>query len=150
MVILRNTLVNSHARLFSNDDSSDDEKKTKKSKKPAEKTQKAPTEAAAEGGTAAERLNKLLASMQTDDNSFSFTKNAIDMAKPGEGNKKRKDVAKQKAASKDVFNAAKQVAALMNDETGKKQTESELLNKLLGHADARPNQGGEASEQSLA
>ncbi|XP_055854760.1 28S ribosomal protein S31, mitochondrial [Episyrphus balteatus] len=74
--------------------------------------------------TAAERLNKLLSTMNSEDNT-QIVKN-INMAKPG-GSKKR---SKAEDESKDVVEAAKNVASLLGEEN-QKQTEAELLNKLL-------------------
>lgn len=78
----------------------------------------------AKGETAAERLNKLLASMNSEDNS-QIVKN-INMAKPG-GNKKR---SKPEDNTQDVVAAAKNVASLLGEQDSK-QTEAELLSKLL-------------------
>ena len=74
--------------------------------------------------TAAERLNKLLSTMNSEDNT-QIVKN-INMAKPS-GSKKR---SKTEDESKDVLEAAKNVASLLGEEN-QKQTEAELLNKLL-------------------
>uniref|UniRef100_D3TMC7 Small ribosomal subunit protein mS31 n=1 Tax=Glossina morsitans morsitans TaxID=37546 RepID=D3TMC7_GLOMM len=79
--------------------------------------------------TASARLNRLLASMHTADDSFNFSKMS---PSPGVLHRKRNAETKSEAESKDIFAAAKKVASLL-DETKQKQTESELLNKLLGH-----------------
>ncbi|KAI9588096.1 28S ribosomal protein S31, mitochondrial isoform X1 [Glossina fuscipes] len=79
--------------------------------------------------TASARLNRLLASMQTADDSFNFSKSSPG---PGELHRKRNAETKSDAESKDIFVAAKKVASLL-DESKQKQTESELLTKLLGH-----------------
>ncbi|KAH8274549.1 hypothetical protein KR044_010099, partial [Drosophila immigrans] len=100
--------------------SSDDEKKTKKPRKPAE-----PTE------TAAQRLNRLLGSMQTQSRD---PVSATDFARPGDANRRRREALKQDTSNKDVITAAKNIASMLgSSESDKKQTESELLAKLLGH-----------------
>jgi len=97
--------------------SSDDEKPTKKKDKPAEKE------------TAAQRLNRLLGTMQATDQL-----SASDFPRPGDANRKRREAQKQEAASKNVLTAAKNIASMLGtSESDKKQTESELLAKLLGH-----------------
>lgn len=101
--------------------SSDDEKKTKKQRKPADTT----TE------TAAQRLNRLLGSMQMQSNDHLT---ATDFPSPGDANRRRREMLKQDTATKDVITAAKNIASMLaTGESDKKQTESELLAKLLGH-----------------
>uniref|UniRef100_A0A1I8NU28 Small ribosomal subunit protein mS31 n=1 Tax=Stomoxys calcitrans TaxID=35570 RepID=A0A1I8NU28_STOCA len=113
-------------RNYSRDyDSSDDEKDHKKSKT---KAPDATTPTAEE--SASSKLNRLLASMQTDDQ-LSLNKNIDVVPRPGEANKKKKLQLKQQAESKDIFSAAKRVASMLGEEN-KQQTESELLTKLLG------------------
>ncbi|XP_062136149.1 small ribosomal subunit protein mS31 [Drosophila sulfurigaster albostrigata] len=128
-------LVNYSSSSQSKDDdgssSSDDEKKTKKSRKPAE-----PTE------TAAQRLNRLLGSMQTQSND---QLSATEFPRPGDANRRRREALKQDPASnKDVITAAKNIASMLgSSESDKKQTESELLAKLLGHnLDVAPTADG--------
>lgn len=97
----------------SGSDSDSDKEDIKKPKKQAVKEE-----------TAAERLNKLLASMHSEDNRQIVTN--VNMAKPG-GNKKQ---SKPEDGSKDILTAAKNVASLLGEEHSK-QTEAELLSKLL-------------------
>ncbi|XP_033157090.1 28S ribosomal protein S31, mitochondrial [Drosophila mauritiana] len=111
-------LVNYSSSQSKNDDgysSSDDEKPTKKKEKPVE--------------TAAQRLNRLLGTMQATDQL-----SASDFPRPGDANRKRREAQKQEAAAKNVLTAAKNIASMLGtSESDKKQTESELLAKLLGH-----------------
>ncbi|XP_034482248.1 28S ribosomal protein S31, mitochondrial [Drosophila innubila] len=101
--------------------SSDDEKKTKKQRKPTETTAE----------TAAQRLNRLLGSMQMQSND---QLTATDFPRPGDANRRRREMLKQDTATKDVITAAKNIASMLGTgESDKKQTESELLAKLLGH-----------------
>ncbi|CAD7005921.1 unnamed protein product [Ceratitis capitata] len=133
-------------RNFSKDyDSSDDEREIKsKEKKPNTKKkiesqstspQSKPTDTDTVEEPAINRLNRLLASMPTED-SFSFAnkKNNFTMARPGDAHKKRKEELKRETASKDIFVAAKRVASLASDGEQNQQIESELLAKLLGHS----------------
>lgn len=85
---------------------------------------KKPKSAPIKEETAAERLNKLLAAMNSEDNT-QIVKN-INLAKPG-GSKKR---SKPESDTEDVVTAAKNVASLLGKENSK-QTEAELLSKLL-------------------
>lgn len=85
---------------------------------------KKPKTAPVKEETAAERLNKLLAAMNSEDNT-QIVKN-INLAKPG-GSKKR---TKPESDTEDVVTAAKNVASLLGEENSK-QTEAELLSKLL-------------------
>ncbi|SPP76799.1 28S ribosomal protein S31, mitochondrial [Drosophila guanche] len=114
--------------------SSDDEKPKKKAPKKVEET-------------AAQRLNRLLGSMQATDQM-----SAADFPRPGEANRRRKEALKQDAASKNVLTAAKNIASMLGtSESDKKQTESELLAKLLGHgAAAPPAASGEAQASDPA
>ncbi|XP_061388311.1 small ribosomal subunit protein mS31 [Musca vetustissima] len=136
-------------RNYSRDyDSSDDEKELKKSQKPKkEKSPETPAPAAADESASA-KLNRLLASMQTEDH-MNLNKNYDVVPKPGDANKKKKLQVKQQAESKDIFSAAKRVASLLGEEN-KQQTESELLSKLLGGG--KPTTGdagaGDAGEKS--
>eukprot|EP00099_Drosophila_melanogaster_P015277 NP_524100.1 mitochondrial ribosomal protein S31 [Drosophila melanogaster] len=111
-------LVNYSSSQSKNDDgysSSDDEKPTKKKEEPVE--------------TAAQRLNRLLGTMQATDQL-----SASDFPRPGDANRKRREAQKQEAAAKNVLTAAKNIASMLGtSESDKKQTESELLAKLLGH-----------------
>ncbi|KAH8410813.1 hypothetical protein KR222_010808, partial [Zaprionus bogoriensis] len=100
--------------------SSDDEKKPKNQRKPAE---------AEATETAAQRLNRLLGSMQTQS---SDPLASTDFPRPGDANRRRREALKQDAAAKDVISAAKNIASMLGD-SERKQTESELLAKLLGH-----------------
>ncbi|KAM8707827.1 hypothetical protein ACLKA7_014885 [Drosophila subpalustris] len=118
-------IVNYSSSSQSKDDdgasSSDDEKKTKKQRKPAEnKTE-----------TAAQRLNRLLGSMQTQANDQMAT---TEFPRPGDATRRRREALKQETATKDVITAAKNIASMLGTgESERKQTESELLAKLLGH-----------------
>lgn len=99
--------------------SSDDEKRRKKQRKPEDKT----TE------TAAQRLNRLLGTMQTQTDQLSST----DFPRPGDANRRRREAIKQDTATNNVIAAAKNIASMLGtSESEKKQTESELLTKLLG------------------
>ncbi|XP_022212918.2 28S ribosomal protein S31, mitochondrial [Drosophila obscura] len=114
--------------------SSDDEKPRKKApKKPEE--------------TAAQRLNRLLGTMQATDQI-----STADFPRPGDANRRRKEALKQDAASKNVLTAAKNIASMLGtSESDKKQTESELLAKLLGHGpEAPPAVRGEAQASDTA
>lgn len=120
--------------------SSDDEKKTKKQPKPVDN----PTE------TAAQRLNRLLGSMQTQSpDQLAST----EFPRPGDAHRRRKESLKQDAASKNIVTAAKNIAGMLGtNETDRKKTESELLAKLLGHnvepaSDAAP---GDAKDPTAA
>lgn len=106
--------------------SSDDEKPTKKKVKPTE--------------TAAQRLNRLLGTMQATDQL-----SPADFPRPGDANRRRREAQKQEAASKNVLTAAKNIASMLGtSESDKKQTESELLAKLLGHgSESTPAKTGE-------
>ncbi|EDW99816.1 uncharacterized protein Dyak_GE22882 [Drosophila yakuba] len=122
-------LVNYSSSQSKKDDgysSSDDEKPTKKKEKPAE--------------TAAQRLNRLLGTMQATDQL-----SASDFPRPGDANRKRREAQKQEAAAKNVLTAAKNIASMLGtSESDKKQTESELLAKLLGHeSESSPAATGE-------
>ncbi|XP_075164652.1 mitochondrial ribosomal protein S31 [Haematobia irritans] len=111
-------------KYSSNYDSSDDEKGSINSKT------KQPKEPAVTEESASSKLNRLLASMQTDDH-MNLSKNVDVVPRPGEANKKKKMQIKQKIESKDIFVAAKRVASMLGEEN-KQKTESELLTKLLG------------------
>ncbi|TDG43415.1 hypothetical protein AWZ03_010185 [Drosophila navojoa] len=101
--------------------SSDDEKRTRKQRKPEEKT----------GETAAQRLNRLLGTMQTQTDQLTSS----DFPRPGDANRKRREALKQDTATSNVITAAKNIASMLGtNENEKKQTESELLAKLLGHS----------------
>ncbi|EDV97631.1 28S ribosomal protein S31, mitochondrial [Drosophila grimshawi] len=102
--------------------SSDDEKSAKKQRKSAEQK----TE------TAAQRLNRLLGSMQMQ---TTDQLTATDFPRPGDANRRRREALKQDAATKNVITAAKNIASMLGtDDNERKQTESELLAKLLGHS----------------
>ncbi|XP_005180683.1 small ribosomal subunit protein mS31 [Musca domestica] len=134
-------------RNYSRDyDSSDDEKEPKKSKA---KKEKSPTTPAAEE-SASSKLNRLLASMQTEDH-MNLNKNYDVVPKPGDANKKKKQQVKQQAESKDIFTAAKRVASLLGEEN-KQKTESELLAKLLGGKPAAASgaEGEKSSESDVS
>lgn len=135
-------------RNYSKDySSSDDEKDHKKSKVKKEKKEKplVQQEAKHEDESASAKLNRLLASMPTADDMV-FGKRVDIVAKPGEGNKKKKLQKKQELESKDIFAAAKNVAAMLGDEKQQQQqTESELLSRLLG---GKSNQTPTSEEQS--
>ncbi|XP_054732129.1 28S ribosomal protein S31, mitochondrial [Anastrepha obliqua] len=133
------------ARNYSKDyDSSDDEKEPKLKKgehkaenKVEDKPKSAPNKSDVDASDepAITRLNRLLASMPTEDTySLASKKNNVTLARPGEAHKKRKEASKQESASKDIFVAAKRVASLASDGEQKQQMESELLAKLLGHS----------------
>ncbi|XP_017053386.1 28S ribosomal protein S31, mitochondrial [Drosophila ficusphila] len=128
-------LVNYSSKSKNNDgySSSDDEKPTKKKDKPTE--------------TAAQRLNRLLGTMQATDQL-----SASDFPRPGDANRKRREAQKQEIASKNVLTAAKNIASMLGtSESDKKQTESELLAKLLGHSRESSSAGtGEAQETNAA
>lgn len=117
--------------------SSDDEKKPKKQPKPA-------AEKSTE--TAAQRLNRLLGSMHTQSpDQLAST----EFPRPGDAHRRRKESLKQEAASKNVITAAKNIASMLGtSETERKQTESELLAKLLGHNVETPSGG--ATQQTDA
>ncbi|KAH8379756.1 hypothetical protein KR009_006983, partial [Drosophila setifemur] len=143
-------LTNSYSSQSKDDDgnsSSDDEK-------PSKKKEKKPVE------TAAQRLNRLLGTMQATDQL-----SAADFPRPGDAQRRRREAQKQDAASKNVLTAAKNIASMLGtSESDKKQTESELLAKLLGHgtetaptasgndqaADASPTAGGAEKELNLS
>lgn len=137
-------------RNYSRDyDSSDDEKEPKKSKaKKEEKSPKKPAAAAAAEESASSKLNRLLASMQTEDH-MNLNKSYDVVPKPGEANKKKKLQVKQQAESKDIFTAAKRVASMLGEDN-KQQTESELLAKLLGGKQSKQpaTAGGDAEKSS--
>ncbi|XP_036326765.1 28S ribosomal protein S31, mitochondrial [Rhagoletis pomonella] len=150
------------ARKYSRDyDSSDDEKepkskqtKTKHDNRSEKKS--ASTPSTTDGGSAEEpavtRLNRLLASMPTE-NTYSLTNKNNVIARPGEAHKKRKEASKQESASKDIFVAAKRVASLAGDGEQKQQVESELLAKLLGHNQEENVEGvtsGDAPKKPVA
>lgn len=114
---------------YSDDKKSSRDKKEKIQKKNEDKTDE-------KKESAADRLNKLLASMQKDEGLTQIKK--IDVTKAG-GKKhrqeKRKEMnQKEEKKPKDIVEAAKDVAELMGDKA--KQTESELLSKLLGNSSA--------------
>ncbi|XP_030388131.1 28S ribosomal protein S31, mitochondrial [Scaptodrosophila lebanonensis] len=118
--------------------SSDDEKEPKKKlRKPIDNSSE----------TAAQRLNRLLGSMQTTDMS------AVDFPRPGDAHRRRREALKQETASKNVLTAAKNIANMLSTgENDRRQTESELLAKLLGHTaststtrDNAPKKGSEES-----
>ncbi|KAH8300477.1 hypothetical protein KR018_008483, partial [Drosophila ironensis] len=112
--------------------SSDDEKPTKKQKEKKEQ----PAE------TAAQRLNRLLGTMQATDRL-----SASDFPRPGDANRRKREAQKQEAASKNVLTAAKNIASMLGtSESDKKQTESELLAKLLGHESVATPSEGQAAE----
>lgn len=119
-------------------DSSDDEK-------PKKKTVEKKTE------SAIDRLNKLLASMPTDDHST--LAKSVQMTKPGKKLQKQKQQQKKENEDKpkNVIDAAKKVATSLGGDV--KQTESELLSKLLIHSDGidpvNQNQSGEKSSVNL-
>ena len=126
--------------------SSDDEKDHKRSKVKKEKKEKPleKQETEHEEESASAKLNRLLASMQTADDT-NFAKRADIVAKPGEGNKNKKLQKKKELESKDIFAAAKNVAAMLGDEKQQQQqTENELLARLLG---GHPNQPSTNDEQ---
>ncbi|KAH8381004.1 hypothetical protein KR200_004243, partial [Drosophila serrata] len=134
----KNVGLASYSSQSKNDDgysSSDDEKPTKKKDKPAE--------------TAAQRLNRLLGTMQATDQL-----SAADFPRPGDATRRRREAQKQEAASKNVLTAAKNIASMLGtSESDKKQTESELLAKLLGHgSESVPATSGEgqASDATAA
>ncbi|XP_055907893.1 28S ribosomal protein S31, mitochondrial [Eupeodes corollae] len=118
------------ARYFS------DRKKDDSDSESDREDKKRPKPAAIKEETAAERLNKLLASMNSEDNT-QIVKN-INMAKPG-GIKKR---SKPEEDNNNILEAAKNVASLLGEEN-QKQTEAELLSKLLN-----PNGTPPTSQQS--
>uniref|UniRef100_A0A1A9WDH7 Small ribosomal subunit protein mS31 n=1 Tax=Glossina brevipalpis TaxID=37001 RepID=A0A1A9WDH7_9MUSC len=102
--------------------------------------------------TASARLNRLLASMQTADDSFNLLKtSSVSVGtSPGELNRKRNARIKSEAENKDIFIAAKKVANLLG-ESNQKQVESELLIKLLGHEQiTNKNQVSGENELSLS
>lgn len=92
--------------------------------------------------SAADRLNRLLASMSTDDN----VKLAKSVKVTKAGGRKQQRAAEEKAKNdaekkpKNIVEAAQDVGNLLGDTT--KQTESELLSKLLGNIE------GTATDQS--
>lgn len=134
-------------RNYSRDyDSSDDEKDIKKSKSKKEKSVEAKpsVESPAAEESASAKLNRLLASMQTDDN-LSLSKKTDVVPRPGEANRKKKIEVKLNAESKDIFTAARRVASLLGEEN-KHQTESELLSKLLRGKSTASGPGEEASK----
>lgn len=134
-------------RNYSRDyDSSDDEKDIKKSKSKKEKSVEAKpsVESPAAEESASAKLNRLLASMQTDDN-LNLSKKTDVVPRPGEANRKKKIEVKLNAESKDIFTAARRVASLLGEEN-KHQTESELLSKLLRGKSTASGPGEEASE----
>lgn len=96
--------------------------------------------------TAAQRLNRLLGSMQTQSpDQLAST----EFPRPGDAHRRRKESLKQEAASKNVITAAKNIASMLGtSETERKQTESELLAKLLGHNVETPSGG--ATQQTDA
>lgn len=133
-------------RNYSRDyDSSDDEKDIKKSKSKKEKSVEAKhsVESPAAEESASAKLNRLLASMQTDDN-LNLSKKTDVVPRPGEANRKKKIEVKLNAESKDIFTAARRVASLLGEEN--KQTESELLSKLLRGKSTASGPGEEASK----
>lgn len=110
--------------------SSDDEKPSKKKEKPVE--------------TAAQRLNRLLGTMQATDRL-----SGADFPRPGDANRRKREAQKQEAASKNVLTAAKNIASMLGTtESEKKQTESELLAKLLGQS--APGVSGDAQAADSA
>ncbi|EDV40128.1 uncharacterized protein Dana_GF24108 [Drosophila ananassae] len=113
--------------------SSDDEKPSKKKEKPVE--------------TAAQRLNRLLGTMQATDRL-----SGADFPRPGDANRRKREAQKQEAASKNVLTAAKNIASMLGtSESEKKQTESELLAKLLGHGnESAPTVAGDAQPADSA
>lgn len=134
-------------RNYSRDyDSSDDEKDIKKSKSKKEKSVEAKpsVESPAAEESASAKLNRLLASMQTDDN-LNLSKKTDVVPRPGEANRKKKIEVKLNAESKDIFTAARRVASLLGEEN-KHQTESELLSKLLRGKSTASGPGEEASK----
>lgn len=132
------------ARNYSKDyDSSDDEKEPKSKQQknkdvkeagtqPTTTPSKADVESTEE--PAITRLNRLLASMPTE-NAYSLANknNNVTLPRPGDARKKRKEETKQEIESRDIYVAAKRVASLAGDGEQKQQIESELLAKLLGH-----------------
>lgn len=124
-------------------DSSDDEKPKKKT------VEKKPDVKKAE--SAIERLNKLLASMPTDDHST--LAKSVKVTKPGKKLQKQKEERKRENEDKpkNVIDAAKKVASTLGGDV--KQTESELLSKLLIHSDGidpvNQSQSGEKSSVNL-
>ncbi|XP_014093072.1 small ribosomal subunit protein mS31 [Bactrocera oleae] len=132
------------ARNCSKDyDSSDDEKEPKSKQQknkdvkeagtqPTTTPSKADVESTEE--PAITRLNRLLASMPTE-NAYSLANknNNVTLPRPGDARKKRKEETKQEIESRDIYVAAKRVASLAGDGEQKQQIESELLAKLLGH-----------------
>ncbi|XP_016992308.1 28S ribosomal protein S31, mitochondrial [Drosophila rhopaloa] len=136
-------LVSYSSSQSKNDDgysSSDDEKPKKKKDKPVKKSDE-PAE------TAAQRLNRLLGTMQATDQL-----SASDFPRPGDENRRRREVQKQEIASKNVLTAAKNIASMLGtSESDKKQTESELLAKLLGHgSESAPAAAGEGQTTAPA
>ncbi|KAH8350907.1 hypothetical protein KR067_003815, partial [Drosophila pandora] len=113
--------------------SSDDDKPSKKKEKPVE--------------TAAQRLNRLLGTMQATDRL-----SGADFPRPGDANRRKREAQKQEAASKNVLTAAKNIASMLGtSESEKKQTESELLAKLLGHGnESAPAVAGDAQPADSA
>ncbi|EDW80168.1 uncharacterized protein Dwil_GK24510 [Drosophila willistoni] len=113
--------LSSQAKDDDGSSSSDDEKSIQKKSGPQ------PVE------TAAQRLNRLLGSMATDQYQISPS----DFPHPGDASRHRREALKQEAASKDVLTAAKNIASMLGtSESEKRQTESELLSKLLGKSTA--------------
>lgn len=132
------------ARNYSKDyDSSDDEKepKSKENKhKDVKKAEIEPTSVPSKADVdsteepAITRLNRLLASMPTENTYLLANKNNnVTLPRPGDAHKKRKEESKQQIESKDIFVAAKRVASLAGDVEQSQRMESELLAKLLGH-----------------
>ncbi|XP_055384355.1 uncharacterized protein LOC129614012 isoform X2 [Condylostylus longicornis] len=89
--------------------------------------------------SSASKLNRLLASMSTDDNT-TLTKK-VEISKPGARLKPKKTVKKDDSIEKkpkNIIEAAKNVAEALDvgaDQHQKRKTESELLSKLLNHID---------------
>ncbi|XP_017842824.1 28S ribosomal protein S31, mitochondrial [Drosophila busckii] len=101
--------------------SSDDEKPKKRTKSAEANTE-----------TAAQRLNRLLGSMQTQAND---QLSSAELPRPGDANRRRREALKQETANNNVITAAKNIASMLSTgESDRKQTESELLAKLLGHS----------------
>lgn len=119
------------------------DKKTPINEDKSENVQKKETDE--KHGSAADRLNKLLASMKTDENDILLK--SVEIPKAG-GRKKAKsedqnkvEKIKREQKSKDILEAAKDVANLMGED--KKKIESELLAKLLNHTDSDSQTGSE-------
>ncbi|KAH8339159.1 hypothetical protein KR074_006126, partial [Drosophila pseudoananassae] len=134
--VSKNVGLASYSSKSKDDDgysSSDDEKPSKKKEKPVE--------------TAAQRLNRLLGTMQATDRL-----SGADFPRPGDANRRKREAQKQEAASKNVLTAAKNIASMLGtSESEKKQTESELLAKLLGHGnESAPAASGDAQAADSA